>query len=334
MGFWNNIWQTRAESWLKYHFKASQVTGAAEPVVVQPNTAYANIWLKSARVVNVRTGLRRFYGAVHSRVALLPVGESDKVEVNTVVAPESLKNIDASKLDRVVSINHRLLGPVAHSGNDVDIEVGLFSIAEADLVAPYLGMLEKISNLAGVGFITTAMQLAGPIKDGINAILGGGGDNILEIGLARTFQPLETGFYLVMRAKQEEVEPSKLKFDLESLEVLGPDRKQVKEFPYLVLEVSATAQKDDWAKIPELKRQYGLVKTAIVRGDAKEADAAQIVFRRLALTAPELIKSDAERLAQLVKAEVDAALGGPIPQAGFTAPKVKEFEQLGLYASR
>jgi hypothetical protein len=73
---------------------------------------------------------------------------------------------------------------------------------------------------------------------------------------------------------------------------------------------------------------------AIVRGDTREAEAAQLVFRRLALTAPELIKSDAERLAQLVKAEVDAALGGPIPQTGFTAPKVKDFEQLGLYGSR
>lgn len=332
MEFWKSIWKTPAESWVKHRFEASQVPGAAEPVVIQPNSAYANIWLKSTRVVNLRTGLRRFYGAVHSRVRLLPVGGAEEMEVNVVVAPEFLKNIDARNLDRVISINHRLFGPVAYSGNDVAIEVGLFSIAEADLVAPYLGMLEKISSVAGVGFIGTAMQFAGPIKDGVNAILGGGGDNILEIGLARTFQPLETGFYLVMRAKQNEVDPSTFTLNPSDWNVFGGDGKPVKDFPYMVVEVSATSQNDNWAKIPELKRQYDLVKAAIVRGDANEADAAQKVFRRLALTAPELIPGDAEALAKKVKDQVEAAVGGPIPHAKFVAPHVKDFDQLDLYS--
>ena len=332
MGFWKSIWETRAQSWLKYRFKSNQVPDGKEPAVIQPNAAYANVWLRSARVVNLRTGLRRFYGAVHSRVTLLPVAASDEVEVNTVVAPGFLKDIDARNLDRVISIDHRLLGPIAHSGNDVSIEVGLFSIAEADLVAPYLGMLESISNIAGVGFINTAMQLAGPIKDGLNAILSGGGDNILEIGLSQTFQPLETGFYLVMRVEKDKLDPAMLRLDAEGWHVVGADGEPVKDFPYMVLEVVATSEKYDFAKIPELNRQYDLVKAAINRGDAKEGEAAQLVFRRLALTSRELIRRDAERLAKLVKDEVDAALGGPIPQTGFVAPPAKELEELKLYS--
>ena len=210
MGFWKSVWQKRAKVWLYHHFKAEQVPEHREPEIIQPKKAYANIWLKSARVVNLRTGLKRFYGAVHSRVSLLPVSHTDEVEVNTVVAPKFLSNVDARRLDRVISVNHRLLGPVAHSGSDVEIEIGLFSIAEADLVAPYLGMLENISNIAGVGFLSAAMPFAAPIKDGIDAILTGGGDNILEIGLARTFKPLKTGFHLVMRVEKEKLDPSTL----------------------------------------------------------------------------------------------------------------------------
>lgn len=331
MGFWDALWRERAKDWLYHRFKPEQVPNGIEFEVVEPNKAYANIWLKAARIVNLRAGLKLFYGAVHSQVSVLPVGQAAKAEVNTVVTPGFLKNVDSRNLDRVVSLNHRLLGPIAHSGNDVEIEVGLFSIAQANLVAPYLGMLEKISNISGVGFLSAAIPFAAPLKDGINAILSGQPDNILEIGLARTFNPLETGFHLVMRVPQDEIDPSTFRLETENWRVLGPDGKLVKDFPYMVFEVSATREKFDWPKIPELKRQYELIQDSLRRGDAKEAAAGGVLFRRIALTSPDLIREDAERLSKLVKEEIDRVLGDPIAQAKFAPGEVKDFDELNLY---
>jgi hypothetical protein len=331
MSFWDSLLYKRAEDWLYYHFKADQVPGNLKPETIEANKNYVNIWLKSARIVNVRTGLRRFYGVVHSYVSVLPVGQPEAAEVNTVVTPKLLKNVDPRNLDRIVPVNHRLLGPIAHSGHDVGIEVGLFSVEEADLVAPYLGMLEKISDVAGVGFLKAALPFAAPIKDGVNALLNGEGDSILEIGLSRVFQPLQTGFHLVMRVPQEELDPGSLKLEEENWRVVGSDGKLVKDFPYMVFEVTATKEKHDFAKITELKRQYDLIKDAIVRGDVVEANAGHKVFGRLARTSPDLIKEDGDRLTKLVRDEIDESLGAPRQQASSGITQVKEFDQLSLY---
>ncbi|HZR18419.1 MAG TPA: hypothetical protein VFE51_14090 [Verrucomicrobiae bacterium] len=334
MPFWDVLTRKRAEEWLYYQFLPQQVPGAVESEILEPNKSYANVWLRSTRVVNVRSGLKKFYGAVHSYISVLPVGQPDKAEVNTVVTPKLLRNVDPRNLDRVVQVNHRLLGPIAHSGHDVELEVGLFSVEEADLVAPYLGMLEKISDVAGVGFLKTALPFAAPIKDGINALLNGQGDSILEIGLSRVFQPLTTGYHLVMRVPEQQVNPAEFRLERATGRVVGNDGKLIKDYAYIVFEVASTKEKHDWPKISELKRQYDLIKDAIVRGDAKEANAGQQIFRRLARTSTDLIKADADRLTQLVRDEIDQSLGAPTPQAALTERLVREFDQLPLYPQK
>jgi hypothetical protein len=331
MSFWDALLRKRTEDWLFYRFQPGQVPGSPSSEPIAPNEAYANIWLKSARVVNVRRGLKRFYGAVHSYISLTPVAQAEAIEINTVVTPKLLQNVDPRNVDRVISVNRRLLGPVAYSGGDVGLEVGLFSIEEADLVAPYLNMLEKLSDVAGVGFLKAAIPFAAPIREGVNALLNGEGHSLLEIGLSRTFQPLESGYYLVMRVPQSEIDPTALTLQKGDWRVVGADGELVKDFPYLVFEIQGTQEKHDWAKITELKRQYDLIKDAIIRDDLSEANAGHKIFHRLARTSPELIRVDADRLVQLVRLEIDDIMGPARPQALNAAPTVKEFGELSLY---
>jgi hypothetical protein len=101
----------------------------------------------------------------------------------------------------------------------------------------------------------------------------------------------------------------------------------------LVIEITATKEKHDWAKLSELKRQYDLIKDAVVRGDVADAVAGQQVFRRLAYVSSDLIRDHAERLSKLVKDEVDQALGIPAQHAASGVTRIREFEELALYAS-
>ncbi|MEZ5386820.1 MAG: hypothetical protein R3F13_15010 [Prosthecobacter sp.] len=330
MSFWNDLIRSKAEDWLFYPFAKNQVAGSEEPRDLAPGQEYMNIFLKSARVVNVRSGLKKFYGAVHSFMTIPLQGQPTPGQVTTVTTPSLLKNVDPRRIDRVVSINHRLLGPIPAPSGDTKLELGLFSIEEEDLVAPYLGLLETFSGLAGVGFIKGAVPFIGPIKDGINGILHGQGDTLLEIGIATTFNPVRTGYFLVMRVPRDEIDPSTLVLDVNDWKVVGTDGKRVKDYPYLVFEISATKEKGDWASIPELHAQYNLIRDAVRRGDAKEANSNFDVFSRVAQTCFDLTSNDAIKLVAKVRAEIDSVLGSPSGHAQ-SSLNLRDFGQVALY---
>ncbi|RZM18123.1 MAG: hypothetical protein EOO88_41565, partial [Pedobacter sp.] len=71
----------------------------------------------------------------------------------TVTAPTAMRDLDPNRLDRIIQSNYRLMGPVPYVGGDIRVEIGLLSVASADLAAPYLQLLETLSDKAGVSYI-------------------------------------------------------------------------------------------------------------------------------------------------------------------------------------
>jgi len=52
-----------------------------------------------------------------------------------------------------------------------------------------------MSNTAGVSLVSSAIQFAGLLADGISALTGTGGKDILEIGIKITLDKPTTGYY-------------------------------------------------------------------------------------------------------------------------------------------
>src|SRR5829696_3133081 len=123
MAFWDAIFRRRAEDWTYSYLSEEQVPDEDKPKPMEPNSAYLSIILKSARVVDVRRGLSRLYGTVHS-FASVPHLSAGSAEFQVVTAPEDLRNVDASRIDRVVQLDQRLLGPVPYRGGTLELEVG------------------------------------------------------------------------------------------------------------------------------------------------------------------------------------------------------------------
>src|SRR5262249_50868308 len=153
---------------------------------IVPESAYVSIYLRSARIVDVRRGLRRFYGVVHSTTRLAS-RTGRYAEFSTVVAPPQLWDVEADRPDHFILLSHRLLGPVPYVGGDLEAEVGLFSVASAELTAPYIGLLDAMSRQAGVTFINVARPFVTPLVQGIN-LLCGASASTLEIGLANCWR--------------------------------------------------------------------------------------------------------------------------------------------------
>jgi len=302
MGWFSKILRTRTEDWI------FAPLGALNPIL-DPESWYLNVWLRSMRIVNVRSGLSKFYGTVHSYASLLHLNRG-RAEFQTVTTPNMLKDQDAKNLDRVISFNHRLLGPVPYRGQDLEIEIGLFSIKSSELAGPFIDVLERMSNAAGVSYVSSAMPFVAPLKDGINLLIGGADSTILEVGLSTTFEEVRTGTYCVIRAPKGSIDPTGLRLDTDQ-RLVDSSGTPITDHPYLVFSIEASDRRDDWFLVPELAKAYQDLKEVAEKGQTSEATDAFAVFRRISLTSPELLRADAKRLVDNVGNQIEEVLKPP-----------------------
>jgi len=305
MGFFRDVFKTRSKDWYYGKLEDSQVPNQEPSKAIQPNKFYINIWLRSLRIVDVRRGLNSFYPVVHSFVSLPYLGKTKPVEFNMLTTPTKLQSLDAKRIDRVITLNKRMLGPIPYRGGDLELEVGLFSIKAADLAGPYLNLMEDISKKAGVSFINQALQFAEPLKTGINLLTGGSDDTILEVGLSSTYSSniLKTGYYAVVRAEKNKLNPENLKIDPNDYKLLYNENK-IEDYPYIVFEITTTEKKDDWWAVPRISESYNDLVKSLEDGKLNEIEDNFKVFKRVVQTASELLPKDRASIIANVKKEI------------------------------
>ena len=346
MGWMQQVFRTRARSWILASLTPGQVRspgfdGQQPPQPIEADKHYLRVRLLSMHVVNVRKGIERFYGAVHSFASLPHPDGSGRAEFNVLVTPTQLQNVDAKRIDRVVQVSQTLFGPVPYRGGALELEAGLFSIQSADLTAPFLGLLESLSRTAGVAFVAQALPFAEPLKKGIDLLTGSGDPAVLEIGFAAEQWSPRTGVWVNIRAtRATDDAPGDLRVEDLTLEgddyVLRHRGVPVSEYPYMVFEVSADTKREAFFEIPDLRRTYGELREAMRAGKVQDIEEAFAVFRRTALTSGDLLFEDANRLVEKTRAEKDALLSVPADGRGFVRtpgarPELRPLELVRLY---
>ena len=328
MGWWSSIWKKRAETWTVESLDANQVPDkiAHEPIAAEQT--YIRIFLRSMRIVNVRNGLSKFYGTVHSYTAV-PHLSGTKAEFNVLTTPSKLKDIDAKSVDRVISLNQPLLGPIPYRGGDVEIEVGLFSIKSADLAGPYLSVLEKMSNVAGVSYFSLALPFVEPLKEGVNLLVGAQQDSTLEIGLAQTFSKPETGYFVVIGAPKGTFKVSDLVVQ-KDYQLADQKGKALVDYPYMVICVEASARREDWYLIPELAAAYKDLQAQVKTGKLDRVEESFSVFRRMTLTSPDLLDNDADKIVSQIETRIKNALG-PTRTSAAKKPTLPALKTVRIY---
>jgi hypothetical protein len=347
--FISSLFHTKAKDWIFGRLQPEQLPpDEAAPAVIPVNQAYVEIVLKSARVVNVRKGLNKFYGAVHSYLSL-PLRSGTIGEFNTVTTPSNLQKVDAANLDTVIAVNRVILGPVPYRAAPLVMEIGLFSVKEADLAGPFLKVLEDLSSAAGVGVVQQALPFAAPLTAGINLLSGGAADIALEIGLMTSLstatEPLQSGWYAVMRAEKTQVDFRNLRLTADDYRLVDTGGKPVSDYPYLVFKVAATPQRDQWFLIKELSDRYEEIRREVEAGRVEGAQEAFAAFKRTAILSHDLLAQDAQRLVEDVRQEMGVALPGGLtsavrmrsatPLAGGGTPNgMRRFQDIPLYSPR
>jgi hypothetical protein len=324
MNLWNSVLRKKAEDWTYLELGAEQVPTGVGHNTIPADTAYVTLALRALHIVNVRSGLKRFHGAVHSWSSVSHISDG-RAEFQVVTTPAELKDADPDHIDRIIAMDKPLLGPLPYRGGGLDFEIGLFSVSSGDLVGPYLDVLESMSKVAGVTFISAALPFVEPLSQGISLLTGTSRDTLLEIGLAKSWEPT-TGYYAIIRAPRGSLR-------LEDVRV-APDQRltdsqgfAIRQYAYVVYSIDASRSRPNWFEIPELKKAYDDLNVEIRRGRVPDAEQAFEAFRRQALTSPDLLFEDAKLISQRVDAQVKEILGSKQTGggAGGELPELRRF---------
>jgi hypothetical protein len=324
---------TQVEQMVREHAE----TPVSQPLVVaneppshavEKDKHYVTVWLKSMRITHTRFGTDKYYGCVHSFISLLDMRQGT-AEFHVVSTPEKLRDVDSQSTDGVVTQDIPLLKNVPYRG-DLRVQLGLFSVKAGDLTAPYLNMLDDLSNAAGVGFVRQALQFVNPIKNGINLLLGGGRDVKLDVGVNKGFPAPSTGTFVVMRAASDRINVDKLTLN-KNLELVDDQQKLIKDYPYLIFSIETSDKRDNWFQIPEIKKAHDELQEALKRPTEAEK-VAYPAFRHACLTSPDLIYEDALELADRQYGKLADML--PAQRTGGGVQQGWALEELDLYGAR
>jgi hypothetical protein len=292
---WNNIFTRKAEDWTFQSLEANQIPDGKPSQPILADQSYIKIFLRSMRIVDVRKGLKKFYGVVHSFISLPHLEKTAEFQV--ITTPKELMNIDASNVDRVLQFNKVLVDSVPYRGGGVEIELGLFSIQSVDLTDSFLEVLEGMADAAGVSFVSTAMPFVGPLRKGINLLFGNTNSSILEVGVATTMDKPSTGYFVIMRAPKGEVDLSEYELD-QAYRLVDKQGKTIEKYPYMVFSVEAGPDREKWFEIPDIAKAYKTLRQISREGNIDKAQEAFVAFKRIVLTSPDLLDQDADNLVQ------------------------------------
>ena len=303
----------------------------ATPDVLVADECYVEFYVDSLRLRNARKFATKFDGVVYSFITL-PFDGDAKVKIPAVSKPANLEQLDPKGLGKVITVDKQMMGAIPWRGGPMLVELGLFSVKSENLIKGVLDFVTKIGSAAGVSFIGQITTFAPLITEGMDLLAGQTQDVALEVGLDTALPLTTAGTHAVIAVpKNGNVDPAKLRVDPSDKKLLldGQPLQQA----YCVFSVRKTDQKTDFGEIPELKEKYAALMTAIRGGKAEDANAALTVFRLAALASPDLISSDAKRLADRAKKKVDDAFGaGGVSAFSLDdATPLEQLAEIGLY---
>ena len=287
-----------------------KVTSTVEQTPVVADETYVNVHLETAHLEYVRRLTRRYYGIIGCSWQLASSSHGIS-QFAAMHSPDWLGQLDNKNLDRARISRIRLLGPRPFLGDDISYQIGLFAQPEADLAAPYLKLLKQVSDVAGVGLLASASALAPLIESGIELLVGDDSARI-EIGEYSTLDRVDpAGTYALVR-DQSNLSGNDVAWDGAHLLVRGRPATQ----SHLVFTVHGTEKRADWASIPELKERWEDCRQAIIEGRHSRVDDALAVFRRTAVTSPDLLSQHGAKLGDWAKRQAVQALGAAQTSSG------------------
>ena len=301
------VFRTRGKHLAWKRLDDDQVTGPAGENIVAEE-AYLVLRLTEVYLACSRKLWRKYYPVVHAWEGMT-AGEE-----HGMTSPSRLQ-LGESNLDRVVTLNARLIGPTPYRGGDVAIVAALYSVPGDDAAQ---ALTETVSLLAAFsGTAVPAYEIATLVTTSIDRVLGLS-ETALRLGLCDTFyanNPLRSGFHVGIGADTTSVDFARLWLRDGHL-LQGADPNVARPFTghdYLVVELERQEIRDDWPGLPgitDFQSQFAAIMK--IPGDiaTKKAVLHNLWprFTEALETSPHLTRTNARFIAANVAKDLEARL--------------------------
>ncbi|MEM6625555.1 MAG: glycosyl hydrolase 108 family protein [Pseudomonadota bacterium] len=270
---------------------------------------YFSLVLKAVHVPGKVLNTSKFAPVVWVQVKQNYIGDQNKLggffPTNDDGAPEFAR---ADKLHVV----DRQLTPRLVYRDELGLDVTLGAIKQKDYLSDALKVAADLSKLPAVGFLSAAAplldsanpvpQVAETITEGLDRLLDQNGLQSLGEVRQTLRAPVMSGLYAFTdsHAKQEN-----LSFDTSTSQLMtskGPMKSA-----YAVVEFRCEEFRPDWSALPDLNAAWRRIQEDAHTGDIS---GAMEHFRVTALTSPDLVPADAERIINAAKRKFAAFMTG------------------------
>lgn len=308
---------------------------------------YFQLWVVRMFLKSDRKGFKSWYPVVQSLTQLRFGDLSKPLEIAQIAGPSHLRDIDPKHLDRVVQLDLPLTPLIPFSGGIVQIGAGLVAMKSDDILLRFLDVMGSFAKLLVVPQLSTALNVANAVSDGINQLLGIG-DNRMVLGLNRTFESAGGGghndlrprYMAIIGASSGSYPPEQL-WIKESKLLYGASLVVAQELSgvdYMLLRIETRRYRDDWDSLSSINDPFNKAIEALRKLDANgnpqvaEAEVFVRTAAAAALTSPDLAARDRTQGAHAIwerYKEYKSALFG---QRGLKTPTPPTLAEVALAA--
>lgn len=293
---WSNWWQKSAERQIAWTLPKAQVDRDNDYVKLVPGQHYVRIWLAEMYLHDQVKIFQTWYPAVHSRVRLTFDGkplEMCNVADSTKVGMQQ----DHGRGD-VIARNFVLTPLLPFNADVIELDAGLIAIEGQNYLNSFIKVLGDFSSLLAVPQLSSALNVAGPLANGLQALFGAGS---LHLGLHDAFAVDGTGgYYAAIRATEQQINKNDLRVVDNQLRLSrGPgesDSEPFTGFDYMLFRVEVREERDDYDMLAAIQGPMRNAQSALVGNREAEAGA----FFRAAIVAahqaPEFTRADRTRV--------------------------------------
>ena len=282
----------------------------AGPAFVKDQAHYV-LRLREMYVKYGRILWRKYYPVLHSYTKM------GKDEEHSVAGPGQLRELGDSRLDRIVTLNHRLCGPTPYRGEEVEVLVGLYSVPGQDSLKALVKTVGEIASLGGIA-LGQVPQIAALVKSGVESIVGLD-TATLQVGVHDAFfkdNPFKPGVYVGVNAPADEVTFDQLWFkDGNLVKGRSPQvAESYEDHDYMVLAVESHPTRDDWRSLPPVVEYEPKFHEILARNgpspDEKRKQLGNLwgTFKQEILAASYLTEPDRDNIADSISADLNRRL--------------------------
>ena len=285
---------------------AVRLDAAETPRLIRPDVSYYRIRLVEMFLTRKTWMAKNWYPILHGSV--LAGYDGQEIELPSVADTSKLFQQEAGTGD-VIARNFFLTPLLPYSGSSVELACGLFALEGENHIAKVVGVLSDFSALLAAPQVSAALAVAGPLAAGIQSLLGAR-EGLLHLSyhdswvapgaaVANTF---ESGYYAVVRATSDEVDPQKLRVVNQSLHLVTKvGTKPLTEHDHMLLHIEERTERPDLSQLGSFYEPFEKALEALGTDDSTRADTMIRQALIAARVSPDLTQADRSRVTRELK---------------------------------